>query len=154
MGIEIERKFLIKNDKWKDAVQESFVLKQGYLNSEPSRTVRVRIKGDKGILTIKGKNKGAVRAEFEYEIPLQDAEALIQLCEKPIIEKERFIVLENNKVWEVDLFEGVNKGLQVAEVELQKEDEAIQLPDWIGKEVTSDARYYNSNLVQQPFCDW
>ncbi len=154
MGIEIERKFLIKNEEWKNAIDEKIELKQGYLNSIPERTVRVRIKGDKGYLTIKGKSKGASRAEYEYEIPLIDARELIGLCEKPVIEKIRFIVKENNKIWEIDVFDGENKGLIVAEVELENENDAIQLPNWIGKEVTQEPKYYNSNLVKHPFCKW
>ena len=152
--VEIERKFLIKNEYWKSFVTSKKEIRQGYLNSYYERTVRVRIKGDKGMLTIKGKNNNATRLEFEYEIPLTDARALLNLCEKPIIEKIRYIVEQNNKIWEVDIFEGENDGLKVAEVELNDENESIVLPDWIGEEVTSDTRYFNSNLIKHPFSKW
>ncbi len=154
MALEIERKFLIKNEYWKSFVTSKKEIRQGYLNSYYERTVRVRIKGDKGMLTIKGKNNNATRLEFEYEIPLTDARALLNLCEKPIIEKIRYIVEQNNKIWEVDIFEGENDGLKVAEVELNDENESIVLPDWIGEEVTSDTRYFNSNLIKHPFSKW
>ena len=154
MGVEIERKFLLKNDDWKENVDEKIEIKQGYLNSFPERTVRVRIKADKGILTIKGKTINSTRAEYEYEIPLKDAQEMITLCEKPVVEKIRFIVNVNSKIWEIDVFDGENKGLIVAEVELENEDESIELPHWIGKEVTQEAKYYNSNLIKNPFCNW
>lgn len=154
MGLEIERKFLIKNKEWQKFIDEKKEIKQGYLSSVPERTVRVRINGKKGMLTIKGKNKKATRAEYEYDIPLDDALEMIELCEKPIIEKSRFIVKQNDKIWEIDVFEGENKGLIVAEVELQNENESIDLPNWIGKEVTLETKYYNSNLVKNPFCNW
>jgi len=154
MGVEIERKFLVKNDNWKTAIEKEFNIKQGYLNSHPERTVRIRIKNNKGILTIKGKSIGASRPEYEYEIPLKDAEALIQLCEQPIIEKTRYIVMEQGKQWEVDVFDGDNKGLVVAEIELDREDEQFALPEWADEEVTQDVRYYNSSLIKLPFCRW
>ena len=150
MPKEIERKYLLKSDDWKTLVSKSYSIQQGYLNSDPERTVRVRIKDDRGILTIKGKNEGITRAEYEYEIPIKEAEELIQLCELSIIKKVRNIVTLNSHIWEIDVFDGANKGLVLAEVELESEDTEILLPDWIGKEVSHDIRYYNSNLAKNP----
>ena len=150
MGNEIERKFLLKTDDWKSLVSKSHTIQQGYLNSEPLRTVRVRIIDDKGKLTIKGKNKGISRLEFEYTIPLHDARQLIKLCEKPLIEKTRNIVIVNAQTWEIDEFDGANEGLVLAEIELDSEDTKVDLPNWIGEEVSHDARYYNSNLFKNP----
>ena len=154
MKQEIERKYLLKNDDWKTQVTNSFAIKQGYLNSDKHRTVRVRVKGDKGYLTIKGKNVGATRPEYEYAIPLQDAIDMLLLCEPPIIEKTRHIVIIESHTWEIDIFEGTNAGLQVAEIELNSEDEHFTIPTWVGYEVTDDARYYNSSLISQPFSSW
>ena len=154
MGLEIERKFLLKNNNWKKAVRNQFAIKQGYLNDDPNRTVRVRIKGSKGILTIKGKTVNATRAEYEYEIPLSDAQELINLCEKPIIDKTRYIVDYQNKTWEIDIFYGENDGLILAEIELDSEQEEFDLPEWAGQEVTTDSRYYNSNLAKKPISKW
>ncbi len=154
MPLEIERKFLLKNNDWKKSVQQQFVIKQGYLNTHPDRTVRIRIKGSKGILTVKGKTIHATRAEYEYEIPINHAEEMILLCEKPIIEKIRYLVEHHNKIWEIDIFSGANEGLMIAEIELESEDEAFHIPSWIGKEVTIDTRYYNSNLSENPFSKW
>lgn len=154
MPQEIERKFLLKNKDWKAQVNKSYALKQGYLSTHPERTVRVRIKGEKGILTIKGKNEGISRAEYEYEIPLIDAEELLLVCEKPIIEKTRYEVYVNEHTWEIDVFEGVNKGLSVAEIELKSENEAFEIPEWIGVEVSNDPRYYNSSLIRAPYSSW
>jgi len=134
--------------------QTAIRIKQGYLNSEKERTVRVRIKGEKGFLTVKGKTVNASRLEFEYEIPKSDALQLLKLCERPIIEKIRYEVPLNGNVWEIDEFEGINKGLIMAEVELESENQAFIRPDWIGEEVTSDIRYYNSNLIAYPFSEW
>ena len=150
MGQEIERKFLVKNDDWKKFVSEQYAITQGYLNSDPERVVRVRIRDDKGILTIKSKTIGISRQEFEYEIPISDANALIDLCEKPLIEKVRNIIVFEAKKWEVDVFYGENKGLVVAEIELDFAEEQINLPDWIGKEVSQDPKYYNANLFKNP----
>lgn len=154
MAKEIERKFLLKNEDWKSQVDKSFALKQGYLSTNPERSVRVRIKGEKGILTIKGITKGISRLEYEYEIPIQDAIELLNLCEQPIIEKVRYIVIDDKLKWEIDIFEGINKGLQLAEVELESEDQRIKIPSWIEREVTSDKRYYNSSLIKMPFKNW
>jgi len=154
MGLEIEKKFLIKNDNWKQFVSEEKEITQGYLNANPNRTVRVRITGKQGFLTIKSKSKGSVRSEFEYEIPIEDATELIELCEKPILSKTRFIVKFENHKWEIDVFEKENKGLVVAEIELSKEDEFFLTPDWIGKEVTEETKYYNSQLIENPYSEW
>ena len=154
MALEIEKKFLIKNNDWKKSVEKEYVIKQGYLLAHPDRTLRVRIKGAKGFLTIKGKTVSASRAEYEYEIPLQDAEEMIDLCEKPVIEKIRHIIKHHKHVWELDVFSGANKGLIMAEIELEAEDESFELPSWAGEEVTLDARYYNSNLAKHPFSEW
>jgi len=154
MGLEIEKKFLIKNDNWKQFVSEEKEITQGYLNANPNRTVRVRIAGKLGFLTIKSKSKGSVRSEFEYEIPIEDATELIELCEKPILSKTRFIVKFENHKWEIDVFEKENKGLVVAEIELSKEDEFFLTPDWIGKEVTEETKYYNSQLIENPYSEW
>ena len=154
MALEIERKFLLKNDSWKKEVYDKKEIAQGYLNSNPERTIRVRIIGETGFLTIKSKSKGSVRNEFEYEIPLNDAQQLIELCEKPILAKTRDFVNHENHIWEIDVFEKENKGLEVAEVELKNENEPFILPDWIGNEVTHEARYFNSQLANNPFSNW
>jgi CYTH domain-containing protein len=152
MAIEIERKFLVTGDAWRSATAVTY--RQGYLNRDKTRTVRVRIAGDAAMLTIKGQTQGATRAEFEYAIPLADAEALLLLCDGPLIEKTRRKIDYAGLVWEVDEFLGDNQGLVVAEVELTAEDQAVELPEWIGAEVTTDARYYNSNLATHPFNAW
>ncbi len=151
MSIEIERKFLIKNSDWKNLYRSKITIIQGYLNSEPERTVRIRIIGEKGVLTIKGKNSGIRRAEFEYEIPPEDANALIQLCEKPLIEKVRYYVDHNHMTWEIDEFHGDNSGLIIAEIELKNENQEIKIPDWIGEEVSGKIEYYNSSLIKNPY---
>lgn len=152
--LEIERKFLIANDGWKKHVSNSTVIKQGYLNSTPERTVRIRVRGENGFMTIKGKNDNLTRKEFEYTIPLQEANELLSLCEKPLIEKTRHLVQVENHTWEIDVFEGDNKGLVVAEIELTSEDEKFNQPTWAGKEVSNDPRYYNSSLIQHPYMAW
>ena len=152
--LEIERKFLVANDSWKQEVTNSTAIKQGYLNSTPERTVRVRIRGEKGYLTIKGKNENLTRKEFEYEIPLSEANELLDLCEKPIIEKIRHLVIKDEFTWEIDVFEGDNKGLIVAEIELTSENQRFETPAWIGKEVSADARYFNSSLIKLPYSKW
>ena len=154
MGIEIERKFLVKDETWNSEVEKEIHIKQGYLNSNKERTVRVRIKGKRGFLTVKGKNTNATRKEFEYEIPLSDAEEMLLLCEKPIIEKIRSEVVYENKRWEIDVFSGENQGLIIAEIELSTESEQFEIPQWLGQEVTQDTRYYNSNLINHPFLKW
>jgi adenylate cyclase len=152
MAIEIERKFLVTGDAWRDAPATYY--SQGYLSRAKERTVRVRIAGEEAFLTIKGVTAGASRAEFEYPIPLWDARALLALCEQPLIEKYRRKILYEGYVWEVDEFLGDNAGLVVAEIELPAEDSVFTAPAWIGDEVTGDARYYNSNLSVNPYSHW
>lgn len=154
MPLEIERKFLLKNANWRQCVDKEIAIKQGFLNSHVDRTVRVRITNDKALLTIKSKTVNTTRQEFEYEIPVPDAQALLQLCERPLIEKTRFIISQDNKTWEIDEFWGENEGLIVAEVELSSENEELHLPDWVGEEVSQDSRYYNSALIKNPFKNW
>ncbi len=154
MGIEIERKFLVRDSSWR-ALARGVSYRQGYLSHEKERTVRVRAAGGKGVITIKGITTGATRAEFEYEIPLADAEYMLStLCEKPVIEKTRYKISFGGQIWEVDEFSGDNQGLIFAEVELSSEDQQLELPAWVGDEVTSDPRYYNANLVRNPFKNW
>ena len=154
MGTEIERKFLVVGEKWRTLTQATYY-RQGYLSSVEQRIVRVRRAGDKGMLTVKGLSVGATRKEFEYEIPLDDANEMIDLlCEKPIVEKNRYTIPVGDVIWEVDEFRGINEGLVVAEVELQSEEQAFDKPDWIGNEVTGDPKYYNANLVARPFSTW
>lgn len=152
MATEIERKFLVVGDAWRQGAGIRYV--QGYLNRDKARTVRVRIAGGQGFLTVKGPNRGAVRSEFEYPIPLADAEGLLALCDGPLIDKLRYRIPLGNHVWEVDEFLGDNAGLIVAEIELGHEDESFARPDWLGKEVTGDPRYYNSSLASHPYCTW
>jgi CYTH domain-containing protein len=154
MGQEIERKFLVKGTAWK-AQAAGTLYRQGYLSSVKERTVRVRIAGEKGFLTIKGLNKGVTRTEFEYPVPVDDAAAMLDgLCERPLIEKTRYVLPSGGYTWEIDEFHGDNDGLVVAEVELQRADDKPPLPEWAGEEVSSDARYFNSNLVKKPFKTW
>ena len=154
MGKEIERKFLVKGETWR-ALAQGTMYRQGYLNSAKERTVRVRTVGDKAFLTIKGITVGATRAEYEYEIPFDDCNALLDnLAEKPFIEKKRYKIPFEGLIWEVDEFFGDNQGLIVAEVELQSEDQHIPKPDWVGDEVSGDPRYFNSNLIKHPFTKW
>lgn len=152
MAKEIERKFLVREGSWRS--QKGTRYRQGYLNSVKERVVRVRTIGDKGYLTIKGLTVGASRLEFEYEIPRQDADQLLNICEKPLIEKTRFKVVEAGFVWEIDEFFGKNHGLIVAEVELESEDQEFPRPPWVGEEVTGDPRYFNSNLIKKPYKVW
>jgi len=154
MAKEIERKFLVKNNDWKNLVTKQTKIQQAYLNLDKERTVRVRIKNEEAFLTIKGITKGIERQEFEYKIPIKDAQAMLQICHKPIIEKTRFEVIYKNHLWEIDEFYGDNKGLIVAEIELKSTNEAFEKPDFIGTEVSDDSRYYNASLIQLPFCKW
>ncbi len=154
MGLEIERKFLLKNMQWKKDIISQRKIKQGYLNSTPESTVRVRIKGEKGFITVKGKMENLIRKEFEYEIPTHDAEELLVLCQQPIIAKTRYEVLYHGYIWEIDEFENENKGLFIAEVEMKNADENPDIPEWIGAEVTYNRKYYNSNLIQHPYEKW
>jgi CYTH domain-containing protein len=154
MGKEIERKFLIQSDSWR-ALAKGTKYRQGYLNSAKERVVRVRTIDDKGFLTIKGITTGASRVEYEYEIPESEAKAMLdELCEKPLIEKNRYKIEYRGFIWEVDEFFGENQGLVVAEVELESEDQSYEKPDWIGEEVTGDPKYFNSNLIQNPYLKW
>jgi adenylate cyclase len=152
MGVEIERKFLVQGDGWKTST--GVLCRQGYLNRDKNRTVRVRMAGDAAFLTVKGVSVGATRAEFEYPIPMADAEGLLALCDGPLVEKIRHLVRVGETLWEVDEFAGDNAGLVVAEVELMAEDQPFARPDWLGAEVTHDARYFNSNLASHPFSCW
>jgi adenylate cyclase len=154
MAKEIERKFLVRGNSWRSQ-DGGKRYRQGYLSRVKERTVRVRTTGDKGFITIKGESVGATRSEYEYEIPLADAnEMLDRLCERPLIEKTRYRVSNEGLVWEIDEFEGGNRGLIVAEVELKDETQSITLPVWVGQEVTDDPRYFNANLVANPFSQW
>lgn len=154
MAVEIERKFLVLNDSWRKNAM-GVLFRQGYLSAEPDRTVRVRLEGDLGKLTIKGKTEGISRSEYEYDIPQQDASELLdKLCLQPLIEKTRYRVEHGGLIWEIDEFYGANEGLMIAEVELESEQMEIELPDWIGQEVSDNPRYYNANLVREPFKDW
>lgn len=157
MGIEIEKKFLVVGDAWRQS-QDRIVMKQAYLSTDPARTVRVRLEGQRAELTIKGKSQGATRAEFNYAIPREDAAALWALARGHAIEKTRFRVRIANFVWEVDEFSGVNAGLVVAEVETDSEDAlkqaAANRPNWVGRDVSDDARLYNAALAERPFATW
>ncbi|MBD2096329.1 CYTH domain-containing protein [Trichocoleus sp. FACHB-591] len=162
MATEIERKFLVKPEEWQQFQQRSDPTllsstryRQGYISSSASKTVRIRVAGDRGFITIKGPTVGYSRSEFEYSIPLADAEAMLdQLCEPPLIEKTRHKVAWDNLVWEVDEFAGANQGLMVAEVELSDANQAITLPDWAGEEVSHDPRYFNASLAKHPYSRW
>lgn len=154
MGVEIERKFLLRGDAWK-SLGQPVLLRQGYLSSHRERVVRVRIEDGQAMLTIKGRNVGASRGEWEYPIPLADAAELLDgLCEQPLIEKYRRRIAFAGNVWEVDEFLGANAGLVVAEIELATEDQRFERPDWIGEEVTDDVRYLNANLIKHPYAAW
>ena len=154
MAQEIERKYRVVNDDWRQAATGTRY-RQGYLMNQQQATVRVRIAGDRAFLTLKGATTGITRLEFEYEIPVGDADTLLtELCQAPLIEKTRYRIPIGNHTWEVDEFWGDNAGLIVAEVELKSADEPIELPAWVGQEVSNDPRYYNANLVQHPYCTW
>lgn len=160
MGKEIERKFLVVGDAWRwhtDGIfhRQSVLCRHGYLNSDSNRIVRARIMGEKAFLTVKGMAEGIVRPEFEYEIPLADAEFMLDnLAERPLIEKRRYRILVDGFTWEVDEFLGVNQGLVVAEIELADENQAFTKPPWVGREVTSDPCYLNANLIRYPHTTW
>lgn len=154
MGLEIERKFLVRNDAWR-SLAKGIKYRQGYLNSDRHRIVRVRTTESKGYLTIKGITTGVSRVEYEYEIPDAEASAMLEeLCEKPLIEKNRYKIGHSGLTWQVDEYFGENRGLIVAEVELENENQRFEKPEWIGEEVTGDPRYFNSNLVLNPFSKW
>lgn len=152
---EIERKFFVRKD-FNPIGNASFIIKQGFLNSDPSRTVRIRIKGEKGFITVKGagNESGTTRFEWEKEIGVEEATMLLNLCEHDIIEKTRFVIPVDKHLFEVDVFEGDNKGLVIAEVELSHENEQFTKPEWLGEEVTGQTRYYNSSLSKRPYRKW
>jgi adenylate cyclase len=155
MAVEIERKFLIRNDDWRSAVRDTQTMRQGYLNNETRCSIRVRTNGARAWLNIKSVTIGAQRQEFEYEIPLDDGNVLLDtLAHRPFIEKHRHLVDVGRHVWEIDEFLGDNAGLIVAEIELHEPEEAFELPSWLGQEVTEDVRYYNTNLCRHPFTTW
>ncbi len=152
MGTETERKFLVRGD-WPR--EQPVHIRQGYLSRTPERTVRIRRAGDRAFLTIKGMSRGASRAEFEYPIPVGEADQMLdELCEAPLIDKHRYRTTENGVTWEIDEFHGANDGLVIAEVELHSEDQPLTLPSWVGAEVTGDARFFNANLVASPYSQW
>ena len=152
MGTEIERKFLVAGDQWREADATYYC--QGYLNRDQNRTVRVRVAGDQAWLTVKSLTTNMTRAEFEYLVPLEDARQMLQLCELPPIEKRRRVIEFAGMSWEVDEFLGENEGLVVAEIELQSETQPFEVPDWVGEEVTDDPRYFNSRLSVDPYKTW
>ena len=154
MPLEIERKFLVHTDKLGE-LSNGQEMRQGYVPTRDLTSVRIRTAGDRAWLTIKGKNRGASRLEFEYEIPLSDARHMLaELCDGEVIHKHRYLREYGGLTWEIDVFEGRNAGLIVAEVELEAEDQALALPPWVAEEVTADPRYYNVNLLSQPFSQW
>lgn len=154
--VEIERKFLVKSEEFKTQASKKFRIIQGFLNTHPERTVRIRIRGDQAFLTIKGKSSknGLTRFEWEKEIPVVEAEELMKLCEPGIIEKMRYLVEIEEHTFEIDEFFGENQGLIVAEIELHSENDTFEKPEWLGEEVTGEIRYYNSQLSKNPFINW
>lgn len=152
MGVEIERKFTVRADFCPQGAGTEMA--QGYLSRDPQRTVRVRLAGGRGYLTVKGETRGMVRAEYEYEIPPTDARAMLALCDPPLVEKTRYVVDAAGRQWEVDVFHGANDGLVVAEVELPSETAEVTLPAWVDREVTGEKRYYNSSLIVHPYYSW
>ena len=154
MAQEIERKFRVANDDWRAMATSSSSLKQGYLSSSAEATVRVRLEDNLGTLTIKSKTKGITRNEFEYAIPAQEAKELLMLCKGPLIEKIRYRIPQENHTWEIDVFEGDNDGLIIAEIELTSDEDYFAKPQWLGEEVSGDSRYYNSNLATHPYVNW
>jgi adenylate cyclase len=155
MAIEIEHKFLLANNDWRKEVSKSVLLRQGYLSSQPTSSIRVRTCDDKAWLNIKSATLGNFRHEYEYEIPLSDAnEIILSLCTKPIIEKVRHYIKADKHTWEIDEFMGTNKGLIIAEIELTNLDESFTKQSWLGQEVTHDLRYYNNNLAIYPYSEW
>ncbi len=155
MAVEIEKKFLLANDTWRQQVKKSIKFCQGYLVGSNKASVRVRIEADKSNINIKRAVLGVRRQEFEYPIPMEDAKELLEtLCDKPLIEKTRHYVYSADHVWEIDEFSGDNAGLIVAEIELKNENESFEVQDWLGKEVSADERYYNSMLIKKPYKDW
>lgn len=155
MSKEIERKYLVSSEDWRSEARPGVAYRQGYLANNERCSVRVRVGGGEARLNIKSATIGVTRDEYEYALPERDAAAMLDaLCEKPVIEKTRYLVSHGGRCWEIDVFEGANAGLVIAEVELDDEHERVQRPPWIGEEVTGDPRYYNVNLVANPFRDW
>lgn len=153
MAAEIERKFLVTGDNWPRDDYADY--QQGYLSLDKERTVRVRVAGDRAYITVKGITRKATRDEYEYKIPVQDADAMLRnLCLRPLIEKRRYRIEYAGMIWEVDEFSGDNAGLVLAEIELQHEHQSFEKPDWVGREVTTDSRYYNASLVAEPYRTW
>lgn len=154
MGQEIERKFLVRGTGYRDS-SKCILIRQGYLCNETDRVVRVRVSGSRGFITIKGKTASLTRPEYEYEIPLEDAEEILEgLCSGTVIEKKRYTVEYQGFTWEVDEFCGANQGLVVAEIELAEETATFPKPEWVGEEVTADPKYLNANLIKHPFREW
>ena len=155
MALEIERKYLVVNDKWKPFAVSETLMKQAYLLASPDLSIRVRVAGEQAFLTIKGATEGITRSEFEYPIPVADAEQMLTgLVQGSVIDKVRFRVRCGEHIWDLDQFHGDNQGLVVAEIELASEDEAFERPDWVGQEVSDDPRYYNASLARHPYCEW
>lgn len=155
MATEIERKFLVRDDSWRDDADKGTLYRQGYLSSGGTCSVRVRVAGTRAYLNIKSATPGISRAEFDYEIPIADAEAMLNdLCLRPPIEKTRYFVEHQGHAWEIDVFAAENAGLALAEIELKHEEEHFERPHWIGKEVSDDERYYNAYLAEHPFQHW
>lgn len=155
MATEIERKFLVRDDSWRAEADAGIVMRQGYLIGAEKASVRVRVSGEHAYLNIKSATLGVQRQEYEYEIPLSDAEEILDtLCQRPLIEKTRYHVRHGGHTWEIDVFEGDNAGLVVAEIELGAEDEPFERPPWLGEEVSHDKRYYNVCLVKHPYKEW
>ncbi|HFD33425.1 MAG TPA: CYTH domain-containing protein [Gammaproteobacteria bacterium] len=155
MATEIERKFLLKNSSWKEKADKGTRYTQGYLVGSKHASVRVRIQGERAYINIKSATIDITRQEFEYEIPLNEATEMLEtLCEKPLISKTRYHIKIENHLWEIDVFDGENEGLVVAEIELSDKDEVFSKPSWLGIEVSDDARYYNVSLVKHPYKDW
>ncbi len=153
--LEIERKFLLVGDSWRSqVVGQPRRLSQGYLFSDPQKSVRVRLAGDDATLTVKGSRSGISRLEFQYSIPPTDAANLLALCPRPLIDKTRHIVHHAGMKWEIDIFHGDNEGLRIAEVELERVDQPIDLPEWVGEEVSQDPKFYNSELSRHPYTNW
>ena len=154
MAKEIERKFLIDLNEL-GSLNNGIVIKQGYISTTSKTVVRIRVAGKHAFLTLKGENKGVIRTEFEYEIPIEDANEIIsELCNGPIVEKIRYLIPYSGHTWEVDIFHGENDGLVVAEIELSSEDQGFERPPWVTTEVSGDPRYYNSSLLDNPFKSW
>jgi adenylate cyclase len=154
MAVEIERKFLVKNNAWRKQVTESKACVQGYVATKPGCTVRVRIMGNQGFLTLKGARKGITRAEYEYPVPMEHAESMLNCLTGGLVHKTRHLVPHEGHIWEVDVFHGENEGLIVAELELSHEDEAFAKPDWLGSEVSDIGRYSNKSLSNKPYAQW